>query len=60
TNSAIAPEIGTMFLTTRPKYNFISSSTVKEISHFGGDISKFVPECVVEYLQRTKKESKEG
>jgi len=52
TNSALAPEIGTMFLTTRPKYNFISSSTVKEISTFKGDISKFVPKSVVEYLQR--------
>jgi pantetheine-phosphate adenylyltransferase len=52
TNSALAPEVGTMFLTTRPKYNFISSSTVKEISTFKGDISKFVPKSVVEYLQR--------
>ncbi len=51
TNSAIAPEIGTVFLTTRPKYNFISSRTVKELSQFGQDVSKFVPNCVVEYLQ---------
>lgn len=54
TNSSLAPEVGTMFLTTRPKYNFISSSTVKEISQFGGDISKFVPKSVVEYLRETK------
>jgi pantetheine-phosphate adenylyltransferase len=51
TNAALAPEIGTMFLTTRPKFNFISSSAVKEISKFNGDVSKFVPQCVVEYLQ---------
>lgn len=56
TNSALAPEIGTMFLTTRPKYNFISSSIVKEISKFNGDISKFVPKSVVEYLKEISKE----
>ena len=55
TNAAIAPEIGTVFLTTRPKYNFISSSAVKELSQFGQDVSKFVPDCVVEYLKKTKK-----
>ncbi len=51
TNSAIAPDIGTVFLTTRPKYNFISSHVVKELSEFGQDVSKFVPNCVVEYLK---------
>lgn len=54
TNSAIAPEIGTVFLTTRPKYNFISSRVVKELSEFDQNISKFVPNCVVEYLQKAK------
>ena len=51
TNSAIAPDIGTVFLTTRPKYNFISSRVVRELSEFGQDVSKFVPNCVVEYLK---------
>jgi len=54
TNSALSPEIKTVFLITKPKYNFISSSTVKEIALMGGDISKFVPEPVNELLkQRT-------
>ena len=52
TNSAIAPDIDTVFLTTKPKYNFISSSIVKELSYFGTDVSKFVPKSVVEYLQK--------
>ena len=47
----IVKEIKTIFLTTRPKYNFISSSSVKEVFDFGGDISKFVPEVVNEYLK---------
>ncbi len=50
TNSALCEEIKTVFLTTKPKYNFISSSTIKEILQNGGDISKFVPEAVYNYL----------
>lgn len=57
TNSAIAPDIDTVFLTTKPKYNFISSSIVKELSYFGTDVSKFVPKSVVEYLKKQKKGS---
>ena len=51
-NSSLAPEIKTVFLTTKPKYNFISSSTIKEIFLNNGDISKFVPEPVFEYLSK--------
>lgn len=50
TNSALSSNIKTIFLTTRPKYNFISSSAVKEIVMLKGDISKFVPPAVQEYL----------
>lgn len=50
TNSALCDEIKTVFLITKPKYNFISSSTIKEIYANGGDISKFVPEAVDKYL----------
>ena len=51
TNSSLSDGIKTVFLTTRPKYNFISSSTVKEIIKYNGDISKFVPESVNLYLK---------
>ena len=54
TNQAIAPEIGTVFLITKPKYHFISSGIVKELSFLGQDVSKFVPKSVVEYLQKHK------
>lgn len=50
TNSALASEIQTVFLITKPEYNFISSSTVREILLNNGDISKFVPAPVFEYL----------
>jgi pantetheine-phosphate adenylyltransferase len=52
TNNALAPSITTVFLITKPKYNFISSSTVKEVAKYNGDISKFVPTCVVEYFNK--------
>ena len=54
TNQAIAPEIGTVFLITKPKYNFISSGIVKELSFLLQDVSKFVPKSVVEYLEKKK------
>ena len=50
TNSALCDDIKTVFLTTKPEFNFISSSTIKEILHNGGDISKFVPKPVFKHL----------
>lgn len=42
TNKVIAPDIDTIFLTTNLKYSYLSSSTVKEIASFGGEIHEFV------------------
>lgn len=50
TNRALDENIKTVFLITKPEYNFISSSSVKEILKNNGDISKFVPASVYEYL----------
>lgn len=55
TNSALCDDIKTVFLTTKPKYNFISSSTIREILSNNGDISKFVPEPVFEYLKNKER-----
>ena len=52
TNSALCEDIKTVFLTTKPEYNFISSSTIKEILNNNGDISKFVPKPVFKYLTK--------
>ena len=46
TNRVLAPDIDTMFLTTSLEYAYLSSTTVKEVAAFGGDIYKFVPEFV--------------
>ncbi len=54
TNRSLSEDIKTVFLITRPEYNFISSSSVKEILKNDGDISKFVPKPVSDYLQNKK------
>jgi len=45
-NHKLDPKIDTIFLTTSVEYSYLSSSIVKEIAHFGGDISKLVPKEV--------------
>ena len=39
-------ELDTIFLTTSLEFAYLSSSTVKEIASFGGDISETVPDFV--------------
>jgi pantetheine-phosphate adenylyltransferase len=51
-NSDLAPEIDTVFLPTRTHTGFISSSRVREIASFGGDVSRYVPEQVDSALKR--------
>jgi pantetheine-phosphate adenylyltransferase len=38
--------IETLFMPTNPLYSFVSSSLVKEVASFGGDVSPQVPEAV--------------
>ena len=51
TNNALNKDLKTVFLITKPEYNFISSSMVREILANNGDISKFVPEEVNTFLK---------
>lgn len=51
TNSKLVPEIETMFLTTSVEYSYLSSTTVKEVATFGGDISQFVPKVVADKIE---------
>jgi pantetheine-phosphate adenylyltransferase len=45
-------KIETLFMTTNPLYSFLSSSLIKEIARYGGDVSGLVPEPVVSQLRR--------
>ena len=51
TNHKMEPEIETIFLTTSLDYSYLSSTTVKEVAAFGGDISQFVPETIERRIQ---------
>lgn len=48
TNRVVNPNIDTIFLNTSLKYAYLSSSMVKEVAQYGGDVSKFVPANVIE------------
>jgi len=43
--------VETLFLTTSPLYSFLSSSLVKEVAKYGGDVADFVPPLVAERLR---------
>ena len=49
-NRQLAPEIETLFIVTDPKYSYVSSSSVREIFHFGGTVNGVVPQCVFDKL----------
>ena len=49
-NNALSKNLKTIFLITKPEFNFISSSMVREILLNKGNISEFVPRPVEEYL----------
>ena len=43
--------VETMFMATAPTHSFLSSSIVKELAHFGGDVSSMVPGVVNDALK---------
>ena len=51
TNRVIAPEVDTIFLTTNLRYSYLSSSIVKEIAEFDGEISAFLHPVVAEKVR---------
>ncbi len=58
TNRALQPEVDTIFLTTNVKYAYLSSTIVKEVAYYGGDISQFVPPTVREKIEQRVAENK--
>ena len=58
TNHKLNSEIETLFMTTSLDYSYLSSSVVREIAAFDGDISQFVPEQVMEQVTKKIKEKK--
>ena len=50
-NRMLAPEIETVYVMASPQVSFVSSSGVKEIAAFGGNVSELVPESVARRLK---------
>ena len=55
TNHKLASDVETIFLTTNLKYSYLSSTMVKEVAAFGGDISQFVPEYIEQQVWKKQK-----
>ena len=51
TNRVIRPSVDTIFLATNLDYAYVSSTTVKEVAYYGGDISRFVPDQIAEKIR---------
>ena len=51
TNRKLNPELETVFMITRAENMFLSSSIVKQIASFGGDVSNFVPACILDDIK---------
>ena len=49
-NRKMAPEIESMYMMAAPEFSFLSSSGVKELAMFGGDLSGLVPDPVARAL----------
>ena len=50
TNKSLNPELEPIFLTTSAENMYLSSSVVRQVSGFGGEVTKFVPDCVSKAL----------
>ncbi len=50
-NRKMAPDIESIYLMSSPEFSFLSSSGVKEIAMFGGDLGELVPPAVAERLE---------
>ena len=54
-NRKMAPDIESIYMFSSPQYSFLSSSGVKELAMFGGDLSELVPEPVARRLEEALK-----
>jgi pantetheine-phosphate adenylyltransferase len=59
-NRNLAPEVETMYLMSSPQYSFLSSSGVKEVASFGGNVDDLVPEPVARRFQELFPQGRPG
>jgi pantetheine-phosphate adenylyltransferase len=53
-NRVLAPEVDTVFFMTSLEHGYVSSSLVREIASFGGDVSTMVPAAALDALNRAR------
>ncbi len=58
-NRQLYEEVETILLVTKYEYSYLSSSMVKEVAKFGGDVSQFLPKEVSDFLINKFKKSEE-
>jgi len=51
-NKRINPELETMFLTADQRYTFLSSSIVREMAHYGAELSGLVPDEIIPMIEQ--------
>ena len=56
-NAKLYPRLDTVFLYTRPKYAYLSSTVVKELARYGADLSDFVPRQIIDRVRAKVRES---
>ena len=59
-NRLLAPDVETVYVMASPQYSFVSSSGVKEIASFGGNVDQLVPPAVAKRFQELYPEAKPG
>ena len=59
-NRKLAPEVETMYLISNPQYSFLSSSGVKEVAAFGGNVHDLVPEAVARRFEAMHRRPRPG
>jgi len=59
-NRTLAPDIETIYLMANPQYSFVSSSGVKEVASFGGNVDELVPPGVARRFAELFPQGKPG
>ncbi len=50
TNRKLSPDVETIFMMPQEEYSYVTASMVREIAHYAGDVSSFVPPAVVPHV----------
>lgn len=50
-NMTLAADIETLFMVARPEYSFLSSSVAKEMAYYHADLSKVLPQQIIEEVE---------